>query len=271
MARERDDEPTSVTEILDMEPSSGKDNKSWIGGPFEAVIKRPKKIEPQGRNYCFFTCNMHDPTNDRMHIKATSDVDFVALDGEMVEVSGNGISREEWKKGTDYPRKGDGVPEIKMGSNASVQVIGSAPKARTESRSDNRAPARTTAKVADKAERTPYGPAVGGSIEQANTAILAMPDHPAPGTPEFAHLILEVASDFLRVNEYMENGGLAPTAKDRANPEAAKERAAKANEAKAKAIAEEKAKAEAQEAARRAADKESNQGGEEDLDDDIPF
>jgi len=269
MARQ-DEEPTTIPEILDMAPSRSKEDKAWIGGSFEAVVRRGKQVK--GTGWSFFTCFLHDPQNDHIAIKATADVDFESMDGELVEVSGNGISREQYLKGTDYPTKYEGDPEIKMGKSAQVQVIGSG-------RAPSGAPAPGKAAAATggdgKKGRVPYGPAVGGSIETAERAIARLgPKAPEPGTPEWAKLLFEIASDVLRLNEAMENGKLAKLPSVRAggvDPEEAAEKAEAQAKAKAERKAKEKAAAELKAEEELRAQEEANQGGEEELEDDIPF
>ena len=252
-----------------MEPSRSKDEKAWIGGTFEAVVRRAKRIQPKGASWHFFTCYLHDPQNDHIAIKATSDVDFVSMEGDLVEVSGNGISREQYLKGTDYPTKHEGDPEIKMGKNAQVQVIGSgrAPSESEPARGRDAAPAATGGD-GKKAKRVPYGPAVGGSLEIASRAISEMDNPPQPGTSEWAKLLFEVGSDVLRLNEVMEKGLLADMAKVReggVDPEAEAEKKAEA-ERKAKEEADRKAAEEAE----RKAQEQANQD-DEDLEEDCPF
>ena len=268
----QDDEPTTIPEILDMEPSRSKDEKAWIGGTFEAVVRRAKRIQPKGVNWHFFTCYLHDPQNDHIAIKATSDVDFVSMEGDLVEVSGNGISREQYLKGTDYPSKYEGDPEIKMGKNAQVQVIGSG-RAPSGSKADSgrgRETATTAATGGDgkKGKRVPYGPAVGGSLEIASRAISAMKNPPQPGTSEWAKLLFEVGSDVLRLNEVMEKGLLADMAKVREG--GVDEEAEAEKKAEAERKAKEEATRKAAEEAERRAQEEANED-DEDLEDDVPF
>jgi len=269
MARQ-EEEPTTITDILEMQPSQSREEKAWIGGSFEAVVRRAKKISPQGRNYSFFTCYLHDPQNDHIAIKATADVDFESMEGELVEVSGNGISREQWLKGTDFPNKFEGDPEIKMGKSAQVQVIGSgrAPSGAQGRTNQSEGGRDAAAGVGAKGKRVPYGPAVGGSIEIAERAIARIKDAPEPGTPAWSKLLFEVGSDVLRLNEAMEKGKLAKLPSVRAggeDPEEAAEKAEAERKAKEKAAAELKAEEE------RRAQEEANQGGEEELEDDVPF
>lgn len=259
----RQDEPTTIAEILMMEPSRSKEDKSWIGGTFEAVVRRAEKIAPRGKTYHFFTAYLHDPHQDHLKIKCTSDIDFTRFEGELVEIGGTGISREEYK----------GIPEIKMGRNATAHVCGSAPRPEPEDRAAESS-ATTAARPESKGERHPYGPAIGGAIQNAVNCILQS-GMAMPGTPEFSTLLFQIASDILRVNEYMESGKLAPGPKKRAaggqqidDPEDAEAKQREAEE-KAKAAAAAKAKAAAEKAAREA--EEANLNEEEEDDDDVPF
>lgn len=212
----RNDEPTTLAAILEMEPSRGRD-KAWIPGRFEAVVKNAKEKRPKRGGPAFYSCELEDPHNNKLYIEATADVDFTRLEGNLVEVSGNGISREEY----------NGKPQLKMGRNAIVQTIGAGsgrgdsrdrnPPPRTGSSRD-RAPARDAAPprdtgAADQPER-PYGPAIGNALDIAANAILTK-DLAEPGTPEFAALLLDIASDVYRVNKHMAAGHFAPKASER--------------------------------------------------------
>ena len=245
------DQPTTIGEILLLPPSQGRDNKTWVGGPFEGIVRNP--AERKGQGYVFYTCVLHDPHQSHLKIEATSDIDFRGMDGQLIEVSGKGISREEYK----------GIAKVKLGKNASVRVVGRPSGAAPDSSDTASAPAT------GKAERHPYGPAVGGSIEIAANAILQA-GLAVPGSPEFSTLLFQIGSDVLRVNEHMEAGNLAPGPKKRAG--AGDEDA----EAQAKAEAMAKAKAEAEAKARMKAElereaAEANMAPDDEEDDDVPF
>jgi hypothetical protein len=250
-----------VAEILEMEPSRGRD-KSWVGGPFTAIVKNAKERRPRSGGRAFYTCELEDPDNSNNYLEATADVDFTRMEGSLVEVSGQGISREEY----------NGKAQVKMGRNAMVQVVsggGGGSNRSSESRNTH-PPAReqSTSAPASGGEERPYGPAVGGAVETAAVAIMAMDKPPQPGTPEFAKLLWEVASDVFRVNHLLQSSfkKLADKASDRADPEGAKKR-----DDAARKKAEEEAKRRAEEEERqRQAEREANQ--ERDLDDeDVPF
>ncbi len=256
----RNDEPTTIPEILDMEPSRGRD-KAWVQGSFQGVVKNAVERKGRERGTYFYICELEDPQDSNAFLEATSAVDFTQLEGQLVEVSGNGISREE------YNRK----PQVKLGKNAMVQVVGGASGRSDDRRDDRRSdpPARDTRKTATEAkdegghDERPYGPAVGNALEIAGRAISAEAKHPTPGTPEWAKLLLEVATDVYRVNLYMTGGHLADKVADRANPEAAAER-------KAEAAAKKKAEEEAERKAAEQAEKEANKESDPE-EDDVPF
>jgi hypothetical protein len=255
----RNDEPTTVAEILEMEPSRGRD-KSWVGGPFTAIVKNAKERRPRSGGRAFYTCELEDPENSNNYLEATADIEFTRMEGSLVEVSGQGISREEY----------NGKPQVKMGRNAMVQVVsaGGGGSSRSSEPRNTQPPAREQSAPASGGEDRPYGPAVGGAVETAATAIMAMDKPPQPGTPEFAKLLWEVASDVFRVNHLLQSSfkKLAAKASDRADPEGARNR-----EDAARKKAEEEAKRRAEEEERqRQAEREANQEADPE-EDDVPF
>lgn len=191
-----------------MQPSRGKDfrDKSWIPGPFTCVVKNAREM--QGRNGSrFYSAELEDPENPRIMIEATADIDFTRLQGDLVEITGSGISREEYQ----------GNAQLKMGRKAEAHVISSkAHRAPTgpPSRPDTRAAGGSSRQPPAASAERPYGPAIGNALDLATRCILDA-NLATPGTPEFVVELLGIASDIMRVNAYMAAGHLAPKAVDR--------------------------------------------------------
>lgn len=259
----RDSRPTTISEIIRLPPSDGRDNKTWVEGAFQGVVKNARERKGGNRGTVFYTCELEDPHDSNAFVEATGDTDFTRMEGQLVEVSGSGISREEYK----------GKPQVKMGRSAVVTVVGAGPKdnlPRSDSRPADRSDRadRGKAEPAPKEDDRPYGPAVGNALEIASRAMLGVKDGPKPGSPEWSRLLFEVASDVYRLNLMLCKGRLADSVKDRANPE---ETAARKAKEEAKRVAEEAAARKAEEEAARAANLTDDPDDGEDPEDDIPF
>lgn len=193
-----------------MSPSSGRE-KAWVSGPFTAVVRNPE--EKRTRNGSFFTCELEDPDDPNAFLEATADIDFVSMKDRLIEISGGGVSREEYR----------GKPQVKCGRKTTARIIGGGQdEARRSAPPDRNAPAARTEGGAQRESQRPYGPAIGAALHLAHEGIM-IHKLAVPGSPEYPRLLWEIASDVLRVNQYMESGHLAKPAAERGAPPARRE------------------------------------------------
>lgn len=248
----------TIAQILELSPGS-KGNNVWINGDFEAIVSDAQPAKGKGPATAFLA----DPHNPSVAILGNFfGTDTARFNGKICHFSGKGITRTEFK----------GVQQVTLGDKATIQVVGTASPAAAKPAGQASAPGHATL---PSGNAPVFGATVGMAINQACALIIeAEKDstgvHDYLASPAFSRDLYTLASDIIRIARVLEAGKLAPSAKDRADPEAAARALAE------KALAEQAAAAKA-EADRKAkedqAKKEANQtgAGTDIPEEDVPF
>lgn len=238
----------TVAELLEMSPGD-RDDPTWINDDFEAVLSNVK----QGRGKAPDKAKLADPHNPRVSITGNffGGRDLGRYEGQVCHFSGKGMTRTEYK----------GEQQVTIGDKATVQAVG--PAASSGAPSGN---GGSSTPPAASAPRGGNGTAAGGAVHgmtvgmALNNAVRLITHSAEPLTqeyldsPEFSKEVHRIASDLIRVSGFLEAGRLAPSAKERADPEAAKREA----EVRAAAVAEAKRKEEEERKAREEAERARN-------------
>lgn len=195
------DETTTIGEILELAPGD-RENKAWINGRFVAVVRHAQARKSQQGGF-FYTAILHDPDSPDISIEASGSCNLVPYEGKVVEISGSSMSRDEYK----------GKPVIRMGSKVRVATMGAAAPAAAAPRQRT---GFNTATSSGTGTGAPFIPpeAVGAAVNKAVDAILSA-GLAVPGTPHFAKMLHEVASDIFRVSDHIKKGHLALPASKR--------------------------------------------------------
>jgi hypothetical protein len=243
----------TIAQILELSPGS-KGNNVWINGDFEAIVSDAQPAKGKGPATAFLS----DPHNPSVSILGNFfGTDTARFNGKICHFSGKGITRTEFK----------GVQQVTLGDKATIQVVGVAGTPAKPAASQG------TSSPAPAGNAPVFGATVGMAINQASELIRASTDNLELSyltSPAFSKDLYTLASDIIRITRVLEAGKLAPSAKDRADPEAAAralaEKALAEHAAAAKAEAERKAKEDQ-------AKKEANQTGPgtEIPEEDVPF
>lgn len=244
----------TIAQILELSPGS-KGNNVWVNGDFEAIVSDAQPAKGKGPATAFLA----DPHNPSVAILGNFfGTDTARFNGKICHFSGKGITRTEFK----------GVQQVTLGDKATIQVVGTASPAAAKPAGQTSAPGHATP---PSGNAPVFGATVGMAINQACALLKEKPLEPTYlNSPQFSKDLYTLASDIIRIARVLEAGKLAPSAKDRADPEAAARALAE------KALAEQAAAAKA-EADRKAkedqAKKEANQTGTgTDIpDEDVPF
>jgi hypothetical protein len=270
--------PATVYDVLQIQPGT-RDQKSWVDLEFEAVVSN---VRPgSGRKPT--KAKLSDPHNPNVSIEASffGGRNVAGFAGKICLFSGQGMTMGEY----------NGVSEITIGDKTHVNVQGPAPAGggnatqtqqrapRDDTRGGGQEPQHDNPPPAAAGPRPIEGATVGMALKEASTAILKAHELDSSTSvmaylkgPNYSKDLFTLTSDIIRVSMLIQSGKLAPSAKDRADPDFEKKQAA-AKEA-ARVAAEEaerkrKEAEEAEEARRRAANQRS--APQENLDEDVPF
>ena len=276
--------PATVYDILQIPPGD-KDNPAWVNEEFEAVVSG---VRPgQGRKPT--KAKLSDPHNPGVSIEACffGGRNVASYNGKVCLFSGQGMKMGEY----------NGTPELTIGDKVTIQVLGGHAASTTTAPAGRAPAARGTVDdtrggshpdepppPAAPAPRAIEGQTVGMALKEANLAVLsaheaeaAGPDY-VPGSflaylksPAYSKDIYHLASDIIRVSHLIQAGKLAPSAKDRADPDFEKKQAAAKEAARVAAEEAERKRKEAEEAEARRRAAQSAPAAQENLDEDVPF
>jgi hypothetical protein len=219
---------TTIGAILEMQPGD-QQNKVWLNEGFDALVSNVTS-RPTAKGAPMITCWLSDPDNDQIGIGAKLfGRRAFNFDGQVCAFSGQGMSLGEY----------NGRSELTIGEKTLVQAIGQQgppqrqagpparqnPPPRTNPPTpQNRAPAGNGAAPArngnDYAEGqrlSREGQRIGMAMGKAIDIVESWTGESIvePGTPEWSTAVWKIASDIMRVAQFMEAGNLAksPTAR----------------------------------------------------------
>lgn len=263
--------PTTVYDILQIPPGD-RDNPAWVNQEFEAVVSN---VRP-GSGRVPTKALLSDAHNPNVSIKANffGGRNVAGYQGKVCLFSGQGIKMGEY----------NGTPELTIGDKASINVLDANPQTTPPARTapagrgpvdDSRGGGQPPDEAPPARETKPAGtlPVNGQTVGMAMKEAIALcaQDSVNINEPAFWKSVHETASDIIRVSRLLEAGKLAPSAKDRADPEFEKKQAAAKEAARVAAEEAERKRKEAEEAEarRRAAANQPPAGAN--LDEDVPF
>lgn len=270
--------PATVYDVLQIPPGT-RDQKAWVDLEFEAVVSN---VRPgSGRKPT--KAKLSDPHNPNVSIEASffGGRNVAGFAGKICLFSGQGMTMGEY----------NGVSEITIGDKTHVNVQGPAPagggNAPTQTqqrgpRDDTRGGGHeeTPPPPAATGPRPIEGATVGMALKEASTAILKAHELDSSTSvmaylkgPNYSKDLFTLTSDIIRVSQLIQSGKLAPSAKDRADPDFEKKQAAAKEAARVAAEDAERKRKEAEEAEerRRAAANQRPAAQQENLDEDVPF
>jgi hypothetical protein len=212
MPRNEDEQMLTLAEVCEMQPGD-QDNPAWINPGFTATVDRIKERATK-RGGTMWVCTLADPDSG-----ATAEMAVFTAprfhEGDLIEVSGNGMKREEF----------NGHAKIGTGKGTVIHVLSAAQGARQPSRAQPQ-PQRAAAPAEEPhtsqamtGGRTIFGGTVGGSMRLAMDTMRFIygPDELRDmiKTPAFWGALYELTSDFIRVQLPLEAGHVRPAIKDR--------------------------------------------------------
>lgn len=269
--------PTTVYDILQIPPGD-RDNPAWVNQEFEAVVSN---VRP-GSGRVPTKALLSDAHNPNVSIKANffGGRNVAGYQGKVCLFSGQGIKMGEY----------NGTPELTIGDKASINVLDANPQTTPPARTapagrgpvdDSRGGGQPPDEAPPARETKPAGtlPINGQTVGMAMKEAIALVCRVCENAkvdyditkPTFWQEVYVACSDIIRVSRMLETGKLAPSAKDRADPEFEKKQAAAKEAARVAAEEAERKRKEAEEAEarRRAAANQPPAGA--DLDEDVPF
>lgn len=257
---------TTLADIRGNATESGE----WVNGSFEAVVRNASPR--QGNKPSKAT--LVDPKNPRMMVKAALfKGSFGAYENQLIRFGGKGTKAKLY----------NGDVELSFSDKCTMDSLGKAPDEAGSEPEPQREPSRHDDRRGGGGEPAPQqrapagsgalpvqGQTVGMALNQACENIRsALKSSGKPfavelfTSPQFSRDLHTIASDIIRVSRVLEAGHLAPSAKDRADPEFEK---------KQKEAAEQKRiAAEAAEQKRREAEEAEKKRNSQQLDEDVPF
>lgn len=255
--------PATIYDILQLVPGS-KDNPTWVNDEFEGVVSNIKSGQKST------SCLVSDAHNPNVSITAVfwDSRDLSRFNGCVCHFAGQGMKRDEYK----------GTQQVSCSAKTTVNVVGRHTGTPASQGGAQQAPkAGGGSAPAPAAGGVIHGATVGMAINQANGIIIAGASTMNPqereqffDSPAYSKTLWTIASDIVRIARVMEAGKLAPSPKDRADPEFAKKQAAAAEKAEADRKAAEDAERKRQEEEARRTNQPAP-GAAGNLDEDVPF
>lgn len=184
----------SVAEVFEMQ-AGDEQNATWINPGFTAVVENVKSTKTQ-KGQTMNICTLQDQTGSaRISMTVFGPVKF--SEGNVIEVSGQGLRRTEYK----------GLAQVSLGKATEVHVIGASVHHQDQAaRKENLEPAVNGSK------QHINGQTVGMAVKEALTLVRDKND---PGLtdinkPEFWAQVHQTASAIIRLSNSLEHGNLTP-------------------------------------------------------------
>lgn len=205
----------TIGEITEMNPGN-RDNPVWINGEFEAVVSNVQtKQTRNGKTY--YTCTLADPYSQNIAIDCTCWSNLLSnKGGTHCLFGGQGIQLELYNNNV----------KLVIGDKARINVVGqtqgqSQPQQRQGGYQQRQQP-HGQQRQQQTQPATINGQTVGMAINNSMQAIGNWQyDQTWYDSPEFSRTLHQMASDIIRVSAMLEKGKLAPSPKDREEPEPA--------------------------------------------------
>lgn len=196
------DNPQQITlgQVLEMAPGENGE-KVYINDEFEAIVTDSKERTSK-KGSKFWVCNLVDPHNASIKLETS----FFRNPGQYVDkvcyFSGTGMTREQYGQ----------TPKVGLGRDTKIQIMGKAPSSTPPQQGGNKGQTQE-----NQRPPTSHTPPAQNVPFTARAVIEALSIMKAMGTieffePGFAGSLHTLASDILRVHNWLEAGKLAPAA-----------------------------------------------------------
>lgn len=247
--------PATIYDLLQL-PAGDKQNASWVNDEFEGVVSDVKKGQKST------SCKISAPHNPGVSITGVfwDQRDLSRFVGCVCHFAGQGMKRTEYK----------GEQQVSFSEKSTVNMVGRHTGTPASQGGAQQAPNPSGGGSAP-APAVINGQTVGMAMKEAIALVVGAYGRANVQCditkPQFWQEVHMAASDVIRVARALETGKLAPSPKDRADPNfAAKQKeAADKAEADRKAAEEAEKKRQEEEAKKAAAQSQGN------LDEDVPF
>lgn len=204
--------PQQITlgQVLEMAPGENGE-KAYINDEFEAIVTDPKERTSK-KGSKFWVCFLEDPHNRSIKLETTFFRNPGQYVGKVCYFSGNGMTREQYGQ----------TQKVGLGRDTKITIMGKAPGSNPPQEGGNRGQAqenhRPPTQTPPQAQSSSFAArAVVEAIGLMKT--LGTVDFTVPG---FAPALHTLASDIMRVHQWLEEGKLAPQARgprDTSQPE----------------------------------------------------
>lgn len=192
----------SVAEVFELQPGTEED-PTWVNpGMLATVAKIVNTKVKQGRmeGRTMNICTLRD-TVGSAEISMTLFQAAKFKEGDVIELSGGGIRRTEYK----------GMAQVTMGKNSQVHLVGKGVHHEDqERRKENLEPAPNGTK------QRVNGQTVGMAMKEALPLATAANPELSPDQPEFWGKVHQYASTIIRLSNALEHGNLTPAMTSRA-------------------------------------------------------
>ena len=202
----------TVGEALELPPGT-QDKASWINPGFSGLVELVESFNANSGK-TFYNVTVVDPDNNSIAIHALFPTPPKFNEGQIVEFSGKGLRRQEYK----------GKPQFAVSAGTEIHVLGNAPGRQSNpppahQQAPAQRPAGSPAPAGTGAQPLVFGATVGMAINQANELMRHIYSPPQLAelmkSTEYCRTLHEWASDIIRVSRMLENGQLAPSVKQR--------------------------------------------------------
>jgi hypothetical protein len=189
--------PQQITlgQVYEMQPGENG-QKTYVNDEFDAIVEVIEERKSQKTGKSFWITHLVDPHNPKISLECAFFRAPGQYDGKVCHFSGNGMTREEY----------NGKQKLGLGRDTKIQIVGKAPQQQggnTSSAQDNRPPPTQTPPAAQSASFTARAVVEALSIIKAEGVV----DY---HSADFAPILHTLASDILRVHNWLEAGKLAP-------------------------------------------------------------
>lgn len=197
------DNPQQITlgQVLEMAPGDNTE-RVYINDEFEAIVTDVKERTSK-KGSKFWVCNLVDPHNPGIKLETSFFRNPGQYVGKVCYFSGAGMTREQYGQ----------TPKVGLGRDTKIQIMGKAPGPTPPQQGGNEAPAQE-----NRRPQAQLPPAAQSASFSARAVVEALSVMKAMGTieffePGFAASLHTLASDIMRVHQWLEEGKLAPQAR----------------------------------------------------------
>jgi hypothetical protein len=195
------DTPQQITlgQVLELEPGQNG-SKTYVNDEFDAIVEVVEEKKSRTSGKAFWITQLVDPHNSRIALECAFFRNPGQYNGKVCHFAGGGMTREEY----------NGKQKLGLGRDTKVQIVGKAPQS---------APAQSNGNGAGTHEsgrpQPQIPPAAQSASFTARAVVEALSIIKSEGvvdyhSGEFAPILHTLASDILRVHNWLEDGKLAP-------------------------------------------------------------